>query len=224
MIRLDHESVAPGFNPEPEIGKASSELPHKVVGLAEDSDAVTTVPESTIINHLTTKDIVPIIKQAISAVGLKGRYREAHIVKTRCYYQHGRGYCRMYVLPDYARQLLGSKGTDLMRQLYPAENQTTQSVQRPHGEVAAAGCGSRDTKFDHTGSETEAADTCNTVAKKTRRHLSEAHRATLETAYQRNPKPKKTGNAEMATQLGLEKDVVDKWLQNRRFKSKHITA
>ncbi|KUJ14044.1 uncharacterized protein LY89DRAFT_672304 [Mollisia scopiformis] len=52
------------INLEPEIGNASSEWilpPYKASGQAEDSDSV---PEPTTINHLSTKDVAPIIEQA----------------------------------------------------------------------------------------------------------------------------------------------------------------
>ena len=234
----DLKSVGPGVNPEPDIGNVSSEwilLPHKASGLAEDSDSV---PESTTLNHLATKDIAPIVEQvpavlprgfsaiewngcwvarrggdinitqACSAVGLTKWYQRTRIVKTRGYYQHGTGYHGLYVPPDYAREVLGSAGADLMDKLCPAEEQPTQSVQRPHGEIVAAGSGPGDIGFDHNGPEREAADTCNIVAMKTRTRFSKAHRAILEAAYQRNPKPKKTEQAEIAKKLGLEKDRI----------------
>ena len=185
----DLKSVAPGVNPEPEIGNAR--------GLAEDSDSV---PESTTINHLATNDITPVIKQvrpvlprgfsaiewngcwvvrrgsdinitqACLAVGLKKSSRRTRIAETVGYYQLVNGTYGMYVPPDCAREVLGSAGADLMRQLCPMEEQP--------------------------------------VAKKTRTHLSNAQRATLEATYQRNPKLKRTERAEIAKELGVEKDCI----------------
>ena len=234
----NRESVAPGVNPEPEIGNVSSDriLPQYTASrLPEDFDSV---PESTTTNHLATKDIAPTIEQvppvlplgfsatnwngcwvtrrgsdinimqACSAVGLTRHYQRTQIVKTRGYYQHGTGYRGLYVPLDYAKEVLGGAGADLMDKICPAGQQPTQSVHRPHGEIAAAGSGPGDTKFDHNKSKREAVDACNIVAIKTRTHLSKAHRATLETAYQRNPKLERTERAEIAKKLGLEKDRI----------------
>jgi hypothetical protein len=52
------------------------------------------------------------------------------------------------------------------------------------------------------------AQTRKKVAKKTRIHFSEAHRATLETAYRRNPAQDRTAQAGIADELGLEKDRI----------------
>lgn len=60
-----------------------------------------------------------------------------------------------------------------------------------------------DDKLDHNRSERR-----NTAAKKTRKRLSEAHRATLETAYHQNPTLNRVAQAGIAEKLRLEKDQI----------------
>lgn len=62
-----------------------------------------------------------------------------------------------------------------------------------------------DNEFDRDEFERNRANTHNKVVKKTRKHFSEVHRATLETAYCHNPTLHRTAQAGIAEELGLEK-------------------
>jgi hypothetical protein len=62
-----------------------------------------------------------------------------------------------------------------------------------------------DEEFGHDESERNRANNHNKVVKKIRKHFSEVHRATLETAYCHNPMLQRTAQAEIAEKLGLEK-------------------
>ncbi len=68
--------------------------------------------------------------------------------------------------------------------------------------------GPGDNGLNHNESEKETANTCNTVAKKTRHHFSKAHRSILETTYHHNPKLNRTAQAGIAKELGLERGHI----------------
>ena len=82
------------------------------------------------------------------------------------------------------------------------QQQAAEDSNQKDDEIDNVPC---DNEFDHDGFERNRANTHSKVVKKTRKHFSEVHRATLETAYCHNPMLHRTAQAGIAEELGLEK-------------------